>query len=475
MLKYSFIIGILKECDLINKINFFKRIMMNKGKYLIEKAPINKTIMLLVIPAILGSLVAQFNFIIDTFFLSRLDTGSIEATAATGVVFPIVLLIMAFANMFAIGGSIYGAQIFGTGDEHKTRSVFSGVVRLAVISNIILIIILAIFLVPILNLIGASSETLNLSYNYAIVVILGSPTTVLSFLFVMFTRSEGNANIGLISIVIQTLINVVLNFVFIFIFGWSTFGAAFATVISQGVQTLICGYSLFIGQSNFKYIKGTIDFTKEDRKKVVELGFPATVVMLYMTLTSALMSFEASKYESDVLIAVIGVLVKFFTMINMLIQAAVSGIQPVFSYCFGSGNKQRFLETKKAFTKYLIIACAGLGLLLILVPTITFKILPVEGGEEYMAFGTMFVGIMMLFLPMSYMYQILFQSVSQGKRALQIVTIRQFIVFLVINPILLFSFGIQGILISQQTSVIVGSIIVIIIYKKRLNDALNTI
>lgn len=448
---------------------------MNKGKYLIEKGPINKTIILLVIPAILGSLVAQFNFIIDTFFLSRLSSGAVEATAATGVVFPIVLLIMAFNNMFAIGGSIYGAQVFGTGDEYKTRSIFSGVLRMAVISNIILIVTLSILLVPILHLIGASNETINLSYNYAIVVILGSPTTVFSFLFIMFTRSEGKANIGLISILIQTVINVVLNYLFIFTFDMSTLGAALATVISQAVQMLICGYSLFFSESNYKYLKGKINFTKEDRNKVLELGFPATVIMIYMTITSAIMSSEAAEYNSDVLIASIGVLVKFLTMINMLIQASVSGIQPVFAYCYGSNNKKRFLETKKIFTKYLIIGCLILATILIFDSSVVFKILPVTGGEKYLELGTIFIGFMIILLPVSYMYQVLFQSISKGKNALYIVTIRQFLVFLVLNPILVYLLGIKGILISQQLSIIVGSIIVIVVYKTKLNKEINKI
>lgn len=448
---------------------------MNKGKFLIEKGPINKTIILLVIPAILGSLVAQFNFIIDTFFLSRLPENSLEATAATGVVFPIVLLIMAFANMFAIGGSIYGAQIFGTGNIQKTRSVFSGVLRLAVICNIVLIIILTIFLVPLLHLIGASDSTMNLSYNYAIVVIFGSPTTILSFLFIMFNRSEGKANIGLISIVIQTILNIVLNYVFIFVFNMSTLGAALATVISQAVQAIICGYSLFFTESNYRYIKGKIDFDKNDRNKVLELGLPATVIMLYMTITSAIMSYEATKYQSDVLIAVIGVLVKFFTMINMLIQASVSGIQPVFAYCYGAKNEKRFLETKQKFTKYLIIGCLILSSVLIFDSNIIYQILPVSGGEEYLKFGSICIGVMLLFMPISYMYQILFQSISKGKDALYIVTLRQFICFLIINPILVYFFGIKGILMSQQVSIIFGSIFVILLYRKKLNKEISKI
>ncbi len=444
--------------------------------YLISKEKMTKTIALLVIPAILGSAVAQLNMIVDSFFLSRIADSevAVASVAATGIAFPVILIIMSFANLFAIGGSIYGAQTLGENNVDKARDIFTGTMRYAFVFNIILIILLVIFLDPILYMLGATDASTGLSHQYAFWAIVGSPSIILTFIVVMFARSEGKAMLVFSAIVIQTLANFVLNWILIFPLDMGTAGASIATVISQTLQFIIVGKYLFTNKSQYQYRMGSISYKLTDLKTVFSLGFPATIGFIYITATSLVLTAETALYANDNLNAALGVLVKFFTMFTMIVQAAVSGIQPVFSFAYGAKDKARFDDARTTFARYLLIVSSIIGVILIVFPTILTYIftLPQE-ANEFVTTGTRILGIMVLTMPLSFLIQTIFQSISNAKVSLIIVTIRQFICFLIINPLFVFAFGISGLIISYQVAIALGAVITIIMYRSKLEKAVT--
>lgn len=439
--------------------------------YLISKEKMSKTIALLVIPAILGSAVAQLNMIVDSFFLSRIadDAVAVASVAATGIAFPIILIIMSFANLFAIGGSIYGAQTLGENKKDKARDIFTGTMRYALLFNIILIVLLLIFLDPILYMLGATDASIGLSHQYAFWAIIGSPSIILTFVVVMFARSEGKAMLVFSAIIIQTVANFILNWILIFPLNMGTAGASIATVISQALQCAIVGKYLFTSKSQYQYRLGKINYSITDLKTVFTLGFPATIGFIYITATSLMLTVETSFYANDNLNAALGVLVKFFTMFTMIVQAAVSGIQPVFSFAYGAKDKARFDDARNTFARYLLITSSVIGVILFIFPSIFTYIftLPAE-ANVFVTTGTRVLGVMILTMPISFLIQTLYQSINQAKTSLVIVSVRQFICFMIINPILVFAFGITGLIISYQIAITIGAVITIAIYRSRL-------
>lgn len=452
----------------------------DKVKNLIEKAPISKTIAVLVIPALLGSIVAQINFILDSFFLSRVTYAGPHGTtillAAVAAAFPISLLITAFANLFGIGGSLFGAKALGENNKKKARSIFSGTVIAGLVLDIILIIILLLFINPLLTTLGAKDPTtLMYARQYAAVAIIGSPTIILTFIFVMFSRSEGKATLVLISIILQTVLNIVLNYIFIMPLEMGAFGASLATVISQFAQFLITGYWLFSKKSEFQFtIRFREYFAKTDLWQVIKLGFPATLTIGLLTVSSAILQFQAGMYSNPELVAAIGVLIKFFTVFTMLIQAAASGIQSVFAFSYGSKNKDRFISVTTAYLKVSTITSVIVGVVLLIFPNIFANFLALTGNAaEYVKIGTYGIGIMLLFMSSSFLIQVLFQSLDRAESSMMIVLIRQLLVFLVLTIVFNRAFGINGLLVSQQIGIALGSILTILIYYKPLKNTIN--
>ncbi|MFV0288072.1 MAG: MATE family efflux transporter [Mycoplasmatales bacterium] len=438
------------------------------AKYLIEEAPVAKTIAILVIPALLGSVVAQINFILDTFFLSRVTYENVDILlAAVAAAFPLSLIIMAFANLFGIGGSIYGAKVLGQGDKVKARSVFSGTLVWGLIANVGLIIVLLIILQPLLSMLGATDpDTLKYAVDYAMPMIVGSFTVILTLIFVMFSRSEGKAMLVLITIVMQTLFNIILNYLFIIPMHMGTFGASLATVISQGSQFLVIGIFLFSKKSEFQfYARFKEKFNTKDLKEVLSLGVPATLGMVLLIVTSIILQIQAAAYNDISLVGAIGVLIKFFTMFTMLIQAAASGIQPVFAYAYGANNKQRFMVVYRAYFRVSLIVSGIVGILLIMFPQVFSIFLALTSTTaQYVNVGTIGLGIMLVFMAASFLLQVLYQSIGEAKKSMVIVLIRQLFVFLILTIIFNKLFGAIGIIISQQIAISLGAILTLIIY-----------
>lgn len=447
------------------------------SKYIIEEAPINITIINLVIPALLGSIVAQLNFILDTFFLSQViyeDTTVL--LAATAAAFPILLFMLAFANLFGIGGSIYGTKFLGSGDTQKARSIFSLTFVSAVIFNIILTVVIFIALNPILKSLGATSPAvLKYAQDYTAIMLLGSFTIILNLVLVMFARSEGKAKLVLFTIIFQIFLNIVLNWLFIIPLEMATIGASLATVISQFSQFLILIVFLFSPKSEFRYLrKFRKNVSKIDLKNILMLGFPATLGILILTLSSGILQYQASFFNDEELVASIGILIKFLTMFTMLTQASASGIQPVFSYSYGSKNKERFQETFKRYFQISTIISIVIGIYLILVPNSFVNFLSLTGDTAiYVKIGTYGIGIMVIVMPSSFLMQVLFQSINRAIISMRIVIIRQFIVFVFLTFIFTFLFGKTGLLLSQQFSIVIGSFVTFILYKKLLFSAID--
>ncbi len=440
----------------------------NSANYIISEAPINKTMIYLIIPAILGSIVGQVNFIIDTYFISQVTYANIDILlAGIAAAFPIFLLIMAFATLFAIGGSIYATSILGSGDKLRARSVFSGTVVSGLILDIILIFLGFLLLTPMLKVLGANTpEILAAGKEYSFWMILGSPTIILTFIFVMFARSEGKSTLVLISIFIQTVLNIILNYWFIIPLEMGVGGASLATVISQFSQFLIVGVFLFSSRSefrfNFKYRKY---FNTNDLKELMFIGFPATLGMALLTITAGILQFQAGQYNDVELIAAIGILIKFLTIFTMLVQAAASGIQPVFSYSYGAKNLQRFDQAYSSYLVYSTIISIVLGASLFVYEDVFANMLNLTGNiANYIELGTKGLGIMLIFMPASFLLQVVFQSLGDAKTSMYIVFIRQLLLFIVVTIILNNLYGINGLLVSQQMGVVIGSIITIIIY-----------
>lgn len=451
----------------------------NSTKEFIDSGKLSKVMFALAIPSILGSVIAQINLLIDSFFLGRFLDNELAITclAATAIALPLLLIYISVVNMFAIGGSIYGAQILGTGDEKRAKQIGSNAFVFGLIIVLFLTVFFQLFMDHIVIFLGANTpELIYYTKRYTTVLNMCSFTIYIVTYYVMFLRAEGRATIVLITIAIQIAVNVVLNYIFIVPMQMDTAGAALGTVTSQFVQVI--AFLIYVKRNEciFHPKFSLVNFAKEDFKKIISLGFPSTLAFLLTLFASVVLQVQANHLGSTELKAAVGIAIKIVVMFLMLTQAAASGVQPIFAYAFGAKNRLRFQEAFKLYVRSSLLVSIFVGIILVLNPNlISVLFTKNESMLVLINLATKYLGIMIFLMPMSFVIQILFQSIGQGKQAVIIVLTRQLFPFIIVSILLPQIFGSKSILISLQISVLIGSLIIISLFTNKLRKEIKKI
>lgn len=346
-------------------------------------------------PAILANLVGSLYNIADQIFVGqKLGTAG---NAATNIAFPLVLLMTMFSTLIGSGGSSNFSLYQGAGETKRAGKVVGNSLAALTISGIALMLVTLLFLRPLMVLFGARGETLELAVEYTRVIAIGMPFQIFGAGGSMFIRADGSPKYAMLSTLVGSILNVILDPVFIFGFDMDMTGAALATIIGQ-----ILGAALVVAYfRKFKSLKLTKQHFAPDGtslKRICILGLPAglmqvAVMVVQIVMNNTLGNYgEQSVYGRDVPLAVAGVVTK----INSIFTATVMGIcqscQPIFGYNYGAGNYKRVKET---FRLTLIIATAVSVASEILFQAFPHQILEIFQKDDalYLEFGTAYLRI----------------------------------------------------------------------------------
>ena len=178
--------------------------------------PIGKLLLSFSVPAIIATLVNAIYNIVDQIFIGQ-GVGYL-GNAATTVAFPIMTIVLAFATLIGSGGGAYAAMKLGEKDEEEAQLALNNVFVLSVISGVIIMIVGLIFLQPILTLFGATEKNMGYAIDYASVIFLGVPFSMLSVSLASMARTDGSPRLSMYGILVGAGLNTILDPIYIFIF-----------------------------------------------------------------------------------------------------------------------------------------------------------------------------------------------------------------------------------------------------------------
>ena len=400
------------------------------------------------IPSVISSLVTVIYNMADTFFVGR--TGDALQVAAVSLTNPIFILLMAFANMFGMGGSAVASVALGKKDEKRVKNVTAFVFYGSVIVGLVCMAALLLFMRPILTLFGANAETYEFAKGYTLHISYGAPFIIWSAASSFILRVEGASKEAMIGNMIGTIANIVLDPIFISTFGMGAAGAAIATTIGN---VLACLYYLwyFLKKSrlfsiHFRY------FTCRNGilVKICTIGLPTAIFSGLMSVSTIILNQILVAY-GNAPVAAIGIVFKANMFITFLQMGLANGVQPLFGYNYGSGDKERFQAVER-FTK---ICCVIVGVASVILyyigkdPIIRIFI----DDNEVVAYGVqMLIGYMLsgpvigiLFTNMNCM-----QSVGHAFPATVLSVLRQGILLIPLLYLLNALFGLNGVIYGQS-------------------------
>ncbi len=311
-----------------------------KNIQIFRDAPVSKAVISNVVPSIISMIMVLVYNLADTVFIGQ--TKNDLMVAAVSLATPVFLLFMAVGMLFGIGGTSLISRMLGEEKQEKAKKVSSFCYWTGLVVGLVSMVVIIIFAGPICKKVGASDETLVYAKQYLQIVAIGIPFLIVSNAFSNIIRAEGNAKIAMKGMVVGNLINIVLDPIMILGFGWNVAGAAIATVLGNV-------YSAFYYTKHMTSRKCILSIKPSDYQVrdhiltgVFAIGIPASLNSILMSISNIVIN-NVMKDFGDMAVAGLGAAMKVNMIVVMLLIGLGTGVQPLLGYCFGAGNRKRYM------------------------------------------------------------------------------------------------------------------------------------
>lgn len=439
--------------------------------------PVGKLLKKFAVPSVIAMLVNSIYNIVDQIFIGQ-GVGYL-GNAATTVALPITTIALAVAMLIGAGGNAFAAIKLGEQKKDVAERTLGTVFFTMIIIGILMAVFGLIFLVPMLNLFGATENNLQYAIDYASIILIGIPFVLCGVGGSNFARTDGSPKIAMVSMVVGAVMNTILDPIFIFVFHWGVKGAAVATIMGQ-IATAIIIMRYFVKSGNMRFKKEYLRFDFPLLKASIALGVSSCItqvssVFLQIVLNNSLVKYgNMTEVGGDIALSAMGIVMKV-SMILIAINIGIgTGAQPILGYNKGAGNYSRIQKTYiLAAVVSTIVSVAGW------VACVAFPqyIIAIFGNEnaQFTSFAVMCLRIYMFGIFTSGFQMVTtsyFQATGQALKASVLSMLRQLIVLIPLILVLPLFMGLNGIIYSGPIADFVSAAIILVfavIEIKKLN------
>jgi putative MATE family efflux protein len=426
------------------------------------------------VPAIIGMVVSATYNIVDRIYIGNAADLGPNGLAGITVSFPLMLIQLAIGVLFGVGGATLFAIRLGQKKPHEAEQVLGNALVLLVVTSLIYMAFGQLFLTQILALFGASETVLPYAADYLRVIFLGSVFQIVSLGLNHFIRADGSPRIAMMTMFIGAGINIILDPIFIYGFGWGMAGAAWATILAQAVSaTWVVMY--FVGKrSHHHLLKVNLRLNPVLVKQIAALGMPGFLLQLASSVLNTVLNKSLLTYGGDVAISGMGVINSVQTFLIMPVIGLNQGVQPIVSFNFGA---HQFKRVRQAILMAMGIATAivGTGFLITrFFPSLLVALF--NRDADLMAFTVPALSTWFLLLPLVG-FQILganfFQAIGRYKTAMVLTLTRQVLILIPAVLILPMVFGLQGILYAAPLADGLAAVLTLFVFLKAVRELEN--
>ncbi len=425
-------------------INFyFCKFMKNINE--LGEAKIGKLMLKYFIPAFIGVFVNALYNIVDRIFIGQ-GVGA-EALSGISIIFPVMLIMMAFGMLIGIGTGVYVSINLGKKDfDGAEKTLGTGFFLMITVSAIIMI-VTYLLKEPILRSFGANDETFNYANDYLNIILGGTAFMVIGFSLNNVIRSEGNAKIAMISMILSSVVNIILDPIFIFWLDMGVKGAAYATVISMFILMVWVIIHFRSKRSVIKLRKINIGVNRKILIQIIAIGMAPFTMQIANSFVQGLLNKKLIIYGGDLAVGAMGIINSVVTLFIMAIVALNMASQPIIGYNFGAKSVTRIKETLRISLIAATLIAVGAFVLIEAFPGTIIKLFN-NDNEELYSIAVRGIRLLLLALPIVG-FQVVasnfFQAVGKAKLAMFATLFRQIIGLIPLLLILPGFWGIDGI------------------------------
>ncbi|NQT66597.1 MAG: MATE family efflux transporter [Actinobacteria bacterium] len=418
-------------------------------------------------PAIIGMVTGALYNIVDTIFVGK-AVGYL-AIAALSIVLPMQLIIIGIGTMTGVGGASIVSRALGRNRKDIAQNVFGNAVILNFLISAFSIVFIYIFMDKCLLFFGASAQVLPYARDYTSIIMAGFIFFSFSVSSNNYIRAEGNPRAAMYVMSIGAIINIILDPIFIFVFGMGIKGAAIATVIAQVISsTCVILYILF-GGSIFRLNISVFKVKFSTMKEILSIGFPSFIRSAMASVITLIFNKLLLFYGSDMYIAIMGIGLRMISMIQMPLIGITQGFSTIVGFNYGAKLYHRVKKVLRMAVVWAIII-GGVGFLTMMIFP-RFVISLFSSDADLINEGIYILRIVIAFLPFIGV-QILgggfFQAIGKPAPAL-IITISRQVLFLIPAAFLLpLFFGLNGVWIAVPVSDFLSIVVTVIWISKEI-------
>lgn len=335
------------------------RAMSQEQKFeMMTEAPIPGLIGRLAVPTIISMLITSFYNMADTFFVGKIGTS---ATAAVGVVFPVMAIIQALGFFCGHGSGNSISRHLGSKDIQSARELASTGFFLAFALGILLMVLGLIFLDPLSHLLGSTETIFPYTRDYLRFILLGAPYMTAQLVLNNQLRFQGNAFYAMIGITSGGVLNVILDPIFIFVFDLGISGAAIATILSQFVSFCLLLVGLRVSKCIPIHLRN-VRLTALRLREIMGGGLPSLFRQGLGSIATTTLNIAANPY-GDAAIAAMSVVSRIMMFANSALIGFGQGFQPVCGFNYGADKYDRVKEAFWFCVKVSTAVLLGLAVL----------------------------------------------------------------------------------------------------------------
>ncbi len=326
-----------------------------------------KVVLKLAIPAMIAQFINVLYSIIDRIYITNLKVDGDLALTAIGIVAPICTMISSFSALLGQGGGPLMEMYVGKKDLKGARSVLSNAFFMLLVCGIIVPSLFWIFHTPLLNLFGATNNTINFASDYMMYYLLGAPFQIMALGLNYYLTSQGYANKAMFTMILGALVNILLDPLFIFGFNMGVKGAAIATSIAQVVSFIYVFIMLRLKSTEVNVSFGS--YNTKTMRKILFLGVSPFIILMTDSLVLVILNMSLKMNVSsdmvDKYILTATIITSFYQLFSMPLLGISGGTGAILSYNYGAKNSKRVKDAEKVITLYALIFttfCAILSL-----------------------------------------------------------------------------------------------------------------
>ena len=419
------------------------------------------------IPAIVGMLVQALYNVVDRIFVGN-GVGPL-GLAGLSVVFPVMLVQMAFAMLIGLGATALISIRLGEERQAEAERIMSNAFGMLVLISLGLTVLGMAFLDPLIRLLGASEAILPYARDYLSIILYGSVFQSISFGLNHMIRAQGNPKMAMATMLIGAITNTILDPIFIFVLGWGVKGAALATVLSQVISSIWVLSFFLRGKSQLHLnVRSAHKIQWSVVLQIMAIGFAPFAMQLAASLQNLVLNQSLAHYGGDLAISAMGIVFSVNTLFLMPIFGINQGSQPIIGFNYGA---KKYDRVKEAFVYAAIGATSLVTLGFLATRLIPGPLVSLFGRQdaELVTLGVRTMKTVMMVLPIVGLQIVgtnFFQALGKPKKAAFLSLSRQVLLLIPLLLILPRIWGLTGVFLAYPVADIGATIVTLLLLRR---------